>query len=385
MIEIILAAVIGLGFGVFLQKGRFCFVSAFRDLFAYKDSRALRGVIAGVLTMSVGVSIAYFLGSPSDRFWLPNFGLSSLIGGFVFGIGMTVGGGCASGTLHRAAQGYLHYWLVLAFTLIGYIFFAELFAPVFLPYYFVPLQVFEGSTAFFLVSRQEAPLLALGVVAVFAVGYRAIFQRLGSRSIITGLAGFGSPNVSPQSVKVSLVEALGRGATRTSATSLLRGSWNTTLCGVGIGVLASAWFVLWSTWSVTGPEARWTGLLLANVLGSGYVANHPYWGGVIFAEHGLTVSLDMIMLVAVMVGALFAAVLSGDFRIRKPLKKRLPNIVAGGLLMGFGARMAPGCNISNAFGGLGILSISSAVATLGLILGVYAATHWMFRKVGCAL
>jgi hypothetical protein len=54
-------------------------------------------------------------------------------------------------------------------------------------------------------------------------------------------------------------------------------------------------------------------------------------------------------------------------------------------LMGFGARMAPGCNISNAFGGLGILSLSSAVATLGLVLGVYAATHWMFRRIGCAI
>jgi TusA-related sulfurtransferase len=31
--------------------------------------------------------------------------------------------------------------------------------------------------------------------------------------------------------------------------------------------------------------------------------------------------------------------------------------------------MTPGCNISNAFGGLGILSLSSAVPTLGLLLG----------------
>jgi len=91
------------------------------------------------------------------------------------------------------------------------------------------------------------------------------------------------------------------------------------------------------------------------------------------------------MLVALMVGAFLASLWSSEFRIRKPVRKRLPTIVIGGLLMGFGARMTPGCNISNAFGGLGILSLSSAVATLGLLLGIYVTTHWVYRRVGCAI
>ena len=105
----------------------------------------------------------------------------------------------------------------------------------------------------------------------------------------------------------------------------------------------------------------------------------------VFAAHGVTVSLDMVMLVALMVGAFLASLWSSEFRIRKPVRKRLPTIVIGGLLMGFGARMTPGCNISNAFGGLGILSLSSAVATLGLLLGIYVTTHWVYRRVGCAI
>jgi len=54
-------------------------------------------------------------------------GLGSLFGGFVFGLGMTLAGGCASGTLYRAGQGYLQFWLVLLFMFVGYVLFAFAF------------------------------------------------------------------------------------------------------------------------------------------------------------------------------------------------------------------------------------------------------------------
>jgi len=379
-----LALGIGVGLGVFLQKGRFCFVSAFRDFFASKDSRVLRGVVAGVMTMTAGVGFAYYLGTPVDHFWIPNFGLNSIIGGFVFGIGMSVGGGCASGTLYRAAQGYLHYWIVLAFTVLGYVIFAQFFDTVFLPYYFVPLQVFDGVTAFSLVPRGEAPILGLGVVGAAFLGYSAVY-RGNLRFTIGGIKLGGRSDASMPSSISKLSTAPAPIQSRPNLAGFFRGHWNTTWCGVGIGILASAWFALWSTWSVTGPEIRWTGLLVGDVVGFDYLRSNSYWSGVVFSAHGFTISLDMIMLAGLMAGALMAAVWSGDFRIRRPLPKRLPNMIAGGLLMGFGARLAPGCNISNAFGGVATLSISSALSALGLIVGVYLATHWMFRKVGCAL
>ena len=382
MIEVVLAAAVGFGFGIFLQKGRFCFTSAFRDFFAYKDTRVLKGVLAGVLTMAGGVSLAYYLGTPIDRFWLPSFGLSSVIGGFVFGAGMVLAGGCASGTLYRAAQGYLHFWLVLGFTIVGYISFAALFEPIFLPFYFEPLQVFSGASAFLLVPRTLAPLLAGGVIVAVILAYRAI--NLGARSLIplTTVGGISAPSIRQLPGAGTLVVDVRRPR---SAHSILQGGWNTTICGVALGVIASIWFVLWNTWSITGPEVRWVGLALSKILGAGYVESQPYWSSVVFAAHGVTVSLDMVMLVALVVGAFLASLWSGEFRIRKPVRKRMPTIVIGGLLMGFGARMTPGCNISNAFGGLGILSLSSAVATFGLLLGIYTATHWVYRRVGCAI
>jgi uncharacterized membrane protein YedE/YeeE len=383
MIELISAILIGLGFGILLQKGRFCFTSAFRDFFAYKDTRVLRGVLAGILAMVGGVSLAYSLGTPIDRFWLPSFGLSSVVGGFVFGVGMVLAGGCASGTLYRAAQGYVHFWLVLAFTAVGYVSFAALFESVFLAFYFDPLQVFAGGSAFLLFPRGFAPFLGGGVIIAVALAYRAIY--LGARSLIppTSSGGIPTPSIDSRvhSLGTSTVDR--RGAR--SLLSVLGGGWNTTICGIALGLLASAWFVLWNTWSITTPEVRWVGLALSTVLGQSYIESQPYWNGVVFAAHGITISLDMVMLVALVAGAFLASLWSSEFRIRKPVRKSLPNIVAGGLLMGFGSRMTPGCNISNAFGGLGILSLSSAVATLGLLLGIYAGTYWVYRHVGCAI
>src|SRR2546428_7465470 len=174
MSELVFSILIGLGFGIFLQKGRFCFTSAFRDFCAYRDTRVLKGSLAGVLARAGEVRLAYCLGAPADRFWLPSFGLSSVIGGFVFGAGMVLAGGCASGTLYRAAQGYLHFWLVLGFTVVGYVSFAALFEPVFLPFYFEPLQVFSGASAFLLVPRTLAPLVAGGAIIAVLAAFPAI-------------------------------------------------------------------------------------------------------------------------------------------------------------------------------------------------------------------
>ena len=110
----------------------------------FKDTRVLYGLLIGIVTMMLGTSIAYSLGVSDSHFWISNYGLSNIIGGFVFGIGMVYGGGCASGTLYRAGEGYIHYWLMLISACVGYVMFASLFSVFFLPYFFTPLQIFEG-------------------------------------------------------------------------------------------------------------------------------------------------------------------------------------------------------------------------------------------------
>ena len=113
--------------------------------------------------------------------------------------------------------------------------------------------------------------------------------------------------------------------------------------------MATIWFVVWGPLSVTGPQARWTGLVYSEIFGIETLQNNIYWNSVVFRDGIFSISLDMILFVSLIVGAFISAYLSGDFKIRTIKRSRIPNAVIGGLIMGVGSRMAPGCNISKTF------------------------------------
>lgn len=387
---LVIAAVVGIGLGIFLQKGRFCFVHAFRDLFAFKDTRVTKGVLTATLLTMVFWSIAYELGY-YQSFWTPGWGFTGLVGGFIFGIGMTYAGGCASGTLYRAGQGYMHFWLTLVFMGIGYIVFAVAY-PTLESAYFAPFTIGEGETLF-KIAPLPAPVLALGVAAAVVLIYVRITYGGG-----TG----GDPGVAETtSVHASLflpsstsglqtfahdTRDYFEGLFRTIRSDPLAASkqpWDPRTAALGITAVSVLWFSQVSVVGITGPEARWTGYLLSQV--GIDVGEFEYWGAILFQGQGVGLTTDMIMISAVIVGAFLAAIWSGDFSIRVPKRRRLPNAVVGGFLMGGGSRLAPGCNIGNIYTGIAELSMHSFIASLGIIAGVYVMTHWIYREVGCAI
>jgi len=386
---IIVALTVGLGLGVFLQKGRFCFVHAFRDLFAFKDTRVTKGVLAATTLTMVFWSIAYSLGY-YQGFWTPGWGLTGLLGGFVFGVGMTYAGGCASGTLYRAGQGYLHFWLTLLFMGVGYATFTVAY-PTLQSTYFAPLTFGEGSTLFE-TSPIPAPALALLIAAGVLLIYATVVGRNAADEPRSGEAVADGGVPSTRSAPVAGLQSFARG-TRAYATGLREACrdpiasskqpWDPRTAALGITALAVLWFTQVSIVGVTGPEARWTGYLL-NLAGVD-AGSFEYWGSVLFQGAGVSLTTDMVMIAAVIAGAFLAALWSGDFAIRVPKRRRLPNAVFGGFLMGAGSRLAPGCNIGNIYSGLAELSIHSVVATVGIVAGVYVMTHWLYRDVGCAI
>ena len=116
----------GLAFGFVLQRSRFCFASAFRDLFLLGDARVMKGVIAGLAVATAGFTVLMarllpevgFGSLPPGATVLP-LGIHTVLGGVLFGIGMVLAGGCTSGSLYRAGEGYVGSMVALLGIMLG--------------------------------------------------------------------------------------------------------------------------------------------------------------------------------------------------------------------------------------------------------------------------
>ena len=114
----------GLVIGIVMQRSRFCFVKAFREPFLTGDGAMTKAVILAVVISVIGFSILKWTDlrdwdtAVSSAFW---FG--SLAGGLIFGVGMSLSGGCATGCLWRAGEGQVKLWVAIAaFALSGALF-----------------------------------------------------------------------------------------------------------------------------------------------------------------------------------------------------------------------------------------------------------------------
>lgn len=100
-------------FGIIFQRSRLCFASAFRDIFITRDTRLLRWIVISLVVGMAGFGILKSRGFvAADHFVFPA-GIHTVVGGFIFGIGMVLAGGCGVGVLWRSAEGYIRHWFAL--------------------------------------------------------------------------------------------------------------------------------------------------------------------------------------------------------------------------------------------------------------------------------
>ncbi len=104
----------GLFLGIVMQRTRFCFVRAFREPFLTGDTEMTKAVIIAVVISVIGFSILKWtdLRDPNASVSL-GFWFGSFVGGIIFGIGMSLSGGCATGCLWRAGEGQIKLWIVI--------------------------------------------------------------------------------------------------------------------------------------------------------------------------------------------------------------------------------------------------------------------------------
>lgn len=116
--------VTGLIFGYILQRSRFCFTASMRDPYLTGGTQLTRAVLAAFAITTIGfaaIKYGYFsagLPIPGQGYVVP-VSFATVIGAFIFGIGMVIAGGCASGTLMRVGEGFFMQMLSLLFFVVG--------------------------------------------------------------------------------------------------------------------------------------------------------------------------------------------------------------------------------------------------------------------------
>jgi uncharacterized membrane protein YedE/YeeE len=321
--------VLGAALGVVLYHAAFGFTSAWRVFIADRRGEGLRAqmvmlAIATALFFPVLASGSLF-GQPVAGFVSP-VGISVLFGAFIFGIGMQLGGGCASGTLYTVGGGSTR----MLITLTGFIAGSALGAAHF--------HWWEAQPSFAPISLVKAwgpwPALAahLAVFAAIAAVTIELEKRRHGRLV--------TADPSP----------------RHGLSRFLRGPWPLVAGAVALAILNFATLALSGRpWGITSGFALW-GSKIGAATGLADPASWPYWSSAARqAELGGSVLYDItsVMDFGIIVGALLAAALAGRFAPtwRVPLRSALAAVI-GGLLLGYGARLAYGCNIGAYFSGI---------------------------------
>jgi hypothetical protein len=134
-------------------------------------------------------------------------------------------------------------------------------------------------------------------------------------------------------------------------------------------------------WGVSGVLANW-GAWLWQLVG-GNVDKWYY-----FASEGAQKTLEQGFLqhpgtmrnLGIILGALFAALMASQFKIKKIKSgKQIVAAILGGLLMGYGARIGFGCNIGALFSGISSLSLSGWVYAVFIFLGAYVGSKLLVK------
>ncbi|MBE0533719.1 MAG: YeeE/YedE family protein [Rhodospirillales bacterium] len=342
---------IGGALGLVLYHAAFGFTSAWRVFIADRQGAGLRAqmlmlAVATLLFLPVLATGSLF-GQPVVGAVAP-VGVSLLVGAFMFGAGMQMGGGCASGTLFTAGGGNTRMWITLAAFIAG-----SVIATAHVPWWFA-----------------QPALPSISLLGTFGLEGALVLQL----AIFAGIAGL---TVVLERRRHGRLIAEGQ-TDRRGLARLISGPWPLVWGALGLaGLNFLTLGVAGHPWGITYGLTLW-GAKIASGLGVD-VAAWEFWTWP-FHKNALAGSVfantTSVMNFGIIAGALLAAGLAGRFAPSAPWRLPLRSILAaiiGGLLMGYGARLAFGCNIGAYFSGIASASLHGWVwfvaAMAGSVLG----------------
>jgi uncharacterized protein len=425
----------GFIYGMCLQYGRFCFSSAFRDLFAVGVPRMAVGIMIAMVLF--GVVSALVTATGMSTFHPAPYGVHSIIAGFIFGVGMVLTGGCASGSLYKSGEGNVTAMLVILSISVSQAIFVDIggWFNYLVPYEWhlsavakgLPAEINAGDgwmdqyLAGYVWNQPVATyggLLGTGnpfidafvgnvlmgivlpalllLVAAYAIWYRngylrkrRLDQGLVQKGLAVDAAGFWSMIMASKRTAIAglfLGIAAGMHMYVMKGMQLKFGVTNFAQLmqelGFTFGISYKGTVFDPGYWYVTTQEAQWVGWVF-NKLGWDNMDN-IFFGLVNGIPHPLINPADW-MSIALIGGAAVMALLHNEFKWKNTTPELAMWAIIGGTLMGIGSRLGLGCNVGAFFVRVSQGDLSGWLFGFGMVGGAYLGVKffnwWTERRM----
>lgn len=350
--------------GAVVNKTNFCTMGAVSDWVNFGDMDRMRSwllamavAIAGVVLLEAGNIVSL----PADTFppyRTANFAwVRYVLGGFAFGVGMTLASGCGNKTLVRIGGGNIKSVVVLIFASLAA--YAMLWTNFFNDYFMVWIRPTIIDLGNFNIQSQELASVVGGIAGV---------ENTAQLHIGLGLAA-----------AALLLFYVFR-------SSGFRDNKNTIVAGIVVGLaVVIGWYVTGGNYESWKEFADFSDEPPSRVAVQSYTFMSPMGDLVRYLKEPGNLSLinfGVIALFGVIAGSFVYAVVSKSFRLEwlAGTKDGISHAI-GGVLMGTGGVLAMGCTIGQAIAGVSTLALGSLVTFFAIVFGAALTMKIQFHMI----
>ncbi|WP_217587564.1 YeeE/YedE family protein [Lentibacillus saliphilus] len=365
----------GVALGYILTRATFGFAGGVKKIYVtgYGGlSRALLIMFAITMVGMIGIhwyaaangAVPAFMAEAGDAI-IPGsksvklLSIATVIGGFIFGIGMMMAGACASGTLTDMGEGATRAMIVLPFFVLGTA-----------PGELVKYQILESPLGAFSTTMYLPDVFGyVGALLISLLVLLLLYILVNKYEAFRKKEGFYEEELFSDEEKAIEPKKEYKFLSYETYHKFFVERWSF-LTG---GILLAAMFIFivnttGSSWGVTSAFSRWSVAFLQNF---GFDFSSPAYTKIVEdVNNGLLNHNGTVRNIGIVFGSTIALLLAGRFKFNfKYSTKDVLIYAVGGLMMGFGARVASGCNIGALFSAICNFSLAGWVFMVALVLG----------------
>jgi uncharacterized membrane protein YedE/YeeE len=357
-------------FGALANYSSFCTMGAVSDWVNFGDQNRMRSWVTAIVAAGLACGVLEYLGlidldlTTSNETSTPPYRNSELVwlrhvvGGFMFGIGMTLASGCGNKTLIRLGEGNLKSIVVLLsiagsaslmiFTSFDYTLFLQ---------WMIPLSI---SLEDYGIEAQDVASIGAGLAGIDREPSLGLF-------VVLAICGL-------QLVWVFKSSEF-RGQTQLIVTGILLGllvtlGWYLTASAEGIRLIEELNFMDEPPFASGAQSLTFIGPLA-------HIVQYVYQG---FSDAFL--SLGVVAIAGVVVGSFIYTLVFKKIRIEwfRDISDFVRHLT-GGVLMGIGGVLAMGCTIGQGITGFATMSLGSILAVGSIVIGCMLTMKYQYYRI----